>query len=83
MDARLIAAIVISPFVVAFLYAGIHELLRYRSEGKATYGLMYDEDTGTSYVSGIEEGRESYDPEDFDPASYSDPDVAATDDDKV
>ena len=83
MDARLIAAIVISPFVIAFLYAGLHEILRYRSEGKVTYGLKYDEDTGTSYVSDIVEGADSYDPEDFDPASYSDPHVASTEDDKV
>ncbi|MEC7764456.1 MAG: hypothetical protein VX874_21310 [Pseudomonadota bacterium] len=75
MDARLLAFIIITPFFVAFVYAGIHEYLRYKAEGKASYGLVYDEETGTTHVTGISEDQEAYDPEDFDPSEYNDPDV--------
>tara|TARA_R110002020_G_scaffold427954_1_gene637357 strand:+ start:67 stop:363 length:297 start_codon:yes stop_codon:yes gene_type:complete len=72
MDARSIAAIILSPFVVAFIYAGIHEYLRFKSEGKASYGLVYDEETGTTHVTGIAEDDDGFDPEDFDPNDYVD-----------
>jgi hypothetical protein len=78
MEARLIAALVLSPFVVAFLYAGIHEYLRYKAEGSADYGLVYDEETGTTHVTAIPEDEESYDPEDFDPNEYNDPETDKT-----
>ena len=78
MEARLIAALVLLPFVVAFLYAGIHEYLRYKSEGSADYGLVYDEETGTTHVTAIPEDEESYDPEDFDPNEYNDPETDKT-----
>ena len=41
MEPRLIAAIILAPFALAFLYSAIHELFRYRSEGRAEYGLSY------------------------------------------
>lgn len=75
MDVRLIAAIIIFPFAVAFIYAAIHEYMRFKSEGKATYGLSYDEETGTTHVTGIAEDEEAYDPEGFDPGNYNDPDI--------
>ncbi|WP_348638953.1 hypothetical protein [Thioclava sp. DLFJ5-1] len=58
------------------LYAGIHEFLRFRSEGRANYGLIFDEETGTSYVTGIAEEEDAFDPDDFDPNDYNDPEVA-------
>ncbi|MBY6089666.1 hypothetical protein ACX9MO_17630 [Pseudooceanicola sp. 502str34] len=73
MDARLIAFLILLPFTLAFLYAAIHEYLRYKSQGSATYGLAYNEETGTTHVTGISEEDEAYDPEDYDPADYNDP----------
>lgn len=75
MDAQTLTFLILSPFVLAFLYAGFHEYRRYRSEGRATYGLVYDEETGTTRVSGIADGEDAYDPEAFDPNDYKDPDI--------
>jgi len=75
MDVRLIAAIIIFPFAVAFIYAAIHEYMRFKSEGKATYGLFYDEETGTTHVTGIAEDEDAFDPQEFDPTNYTDPDI--------
>ena len=61
----------IVPFLAVFIYAGIHEYRRYRSEGRATYGLVYDEETGTTHLTGIAEGEEPYNPEDFDPSVHN------------
>ena len=59
-----------------FLYSAIHELVRYRSEGRAEYGLSYDEETGTTHVAAIDEETEAYDLDDFDPADYRDPEIS-------
>ncbi|WP_349678107.1 hypothetical protein [Thioclava sp. UBA3469] len=67
---------ILLPFVFVALYAGIHEFLRFRSEGRANYGLIFDEETGTSYVTGIAEEEDAFDPDDFDPNDYNDPEVA-------
>ncbi|WP_375176223.1 hypothetical protein [Pseudooceanicola sp.] len=75
MSAQLIAAIVVLPFAGAFIYAAIHEYLRYKSDGRANYGLVFDDETGTSYVSSIAEDDTGYDPEDFDPGNYNDPET--------
>ncbi|MCA0920773.1 hypothetical protein [Pseudooceanicola nanhaiensis] len=75
MDARLIAFLILLPFTLAFLYAAIHEYLRFKSQGSATYGLAYNEETGTTHVTGISEEEEAFDPEDFDPSDYNDPDL--------
>ncbi|GGG61161.1 hypothetical protein GCM10011415_04030 [Salipiger pallidus] len=76
MSAHIVIVLILTPFVLAFVYAGIHEYLRYKSEGKATYGLVFDEETGTSYVTGIGDEDEAFDPEEFDPADYNDPEIA-------
>uniref|UniRef100_UPI003B525D6B hypothetical protein n=1 Tax=Roseovarius indicus TaxID=540747 RepID=UPI003B525D6B len=76
MNPQIIASLILLPFVVAFVYAGIHEYLRYRTEGPANYGLVYDEETGTTHVGGIAEDEEAFDPEEFDPNGYSDPEIA-------
>ena len=83
MEARLLTALILLPFVVAFVYAGVHEYLRYKSEGRADYGLAYDEETGTTHVRAIAEHEEGYDPEEFDPNDYNDPETggASADDD--
>ncbi|MEQ9257477.1 MAG: hypothetical protein RIG84_00110 [Roseovarius sp.] len=78
MDAQTVTLLILSPFILAFVYAGIHEYRRYKSEGRATYGLVYDEETGTTRVTGIAEGEEAYDPEEFDPTQYKDPDIRET-----
>ena len=71
MEAQLIAALILLPFAGVFIYAGIHEYRRYRSEGRASYGLVYDEETGASHVTGINEGEDGYDPAGFDPNDYN------------
>ncbi|OOY05372.1 hypothetical protein BMI87_09990 [Thioclava sp. F28-4] len=76
MSAQILAAVILLPFLFVALYAGIHEFLRFRSEGRANYGLIFDEETGTSYVTGIAEEEDAFDPEDFDPNDYNDPEVA-------
>ncbi|WP_339767501.1 hypothetical protein [uncultured Pseudosulfitobacter sp.] len=75
MEPKLIGIVIILPFVAAFIYAAVHEYMRYNSEGKATYGLVYDEETGTTHVTGIPEDEETYDPEDFDPNDYINPEA--------
>lgn len=67
MDPRLLAALILSPFVLVFVYAGIHELRRFKSQGRAQYGLQYDEETGTTHVTALAEEDDGYDLEDFDP----------------
>lgn len=74
INAQLITALLLSPFALAFVYAGIHEYLRYKSEGRANYGLVFDEETGTTYVTGIGEDEDAFDPEDFNPDDFNDPD---------
>jgi len=69
----MLTALILTPFVLAFGYAGVHEYLRFKSDGRATYGLVFDEETGTSYVTGIGEEEEAYDPEEFNPDDYNDP----------
>jgi len=71
MEARTIALMILAPFALFFIYAIIHEYRRYRSEGSATYGLVYDEESGTTHVTGIVDGEEGYDPEDFDPGDHN------------
>jgi hypothetical protein len=82
MEAHVIGLMILVPFVLVFAYAGIHEYLRYKSEGSATYGLVYDEDTGTTYVSGVSEEDEAFDPETYDPNSYKESEDRKDDDDK-
>jgi len=79
MEAQTIAAMILTPFAIAFVYAGYHEWRRYKSDGRANYGLVYDEETGTTHVTGIAEGEESYDVDTFDPSDYNDPDIASSD----
>jgi hypothetical protein len=71
MATKLIAILIISPFVAAFIYAGIHEYRRYKNQGPATYGLVHDEETGTTHLTAIAEGEEAYDPEDYNPSDYN------------
>lgn len=67
MDTRLIAGLILSPFLVVFVYATWSELMRWKSEGRAQYGLTYDEETGTSHVIALDEDDEGFDPETYDP----------------
>ena len=76
MEAGLIAIIMLLPFAPLFLYSGIHEYQRYKSEGRAKYGLVYDDESGTTHVTAIAEDAEGYDPSEFDPG---DPNERETD----
>ncbi|XCC97981.1 hypothetical protein PVT71_28555 (plasmid) [Salipiger sp. H15] len=71
MEAHLLAVLILSPFVLAFICAAVHEYGRFKSEGRATYGLVFDEETGTSYLTGIDEEDEAFDPNDFNPDDYN------------
>jgi hypothetical protein len=77
MSAQLITFLILVPFALAFIYAAYHEYRRYKTEGRASYGLVYNEETGTTHVTGIADEEEAYDPEDYDPNDYSDPDIAS------
>lgn len=84
MEARLIAIMLLVPFALLFIYSGIHEYRRYKSEGRAKYGLSYDEETGTTHVTGIAEDEDGYDPTDFDPADHNEREIRGeTDDDSA
>ncbi|MGR3373227.1 hypothetical protein [Pseudooceanicola nanhaiensis] len=82
MEAQVIAALILLPFALAFIYAAVHEYLRYKSDGRANYGLVYNEETGTTHVTGIADDQEAYDPEDYDPNAYRDLDVKQDPEDK-
>ena len=71
MDVKLISMLILLPFALVFIYAGIHEYRRYKSHGRANYGLIYDEETGTTHVGGIGEDEEGYDPDEFDPSDHN------------
>ncbi|MFX0541102.1 hypothetical protein ACEWPM_005140 [Roseovarius sp. S4756] len=71
MTGQIIAMILLTPFALAFIYAGIHEYLRHRSRDGASYGLVYDEETGTTHISGIAENEEAYNPDEFDPNDHN------------
>ena len=75
MEDRMIALLILLPFVGVFIYAGIHEYSRFKSEGRAEYGLAYDEKTGTTHVAAIPEGEDGFDPDEFDPNDYTNPEA--------
>lgn len=70
MEIQLIAILILLPFAVVFIYAGIHEYRRYKSEGRASYGLVYNEETGTTHLTGITDEEDRFDPDEFDPNDY-------------
>lgn len=76
MEPQLIALLILLPFIFVFVYAGIQEYRRYKSQGRATYGLVYDEETGATHVTEIPEGEEGYNPDDFDPSAANSPEDA-------
>ncbi len=71
MEIQMIAILLVVPFTLVFIYAGIHEYRRYKSEGRAKYGLVYDEETGTTHVTGIAKDEDGYDPIEFDPSDQN------------
>ena len=72
MQAELIPLLILVPFALFFIYAGVREFQRYKSEGRAKYGLVYNEETGTTHVTGIAQDVEGYDPTEFDPSDHND-----------
>ncbi|MGY9049842.1 hypothetical protein P775_06490 [Puniceibacterium antarcticum] len=84
MEAQLIAIVIFVPFTLVFIYAGIHEYQRYKSQGRANYGLVYDEETGTTHVTGIAQHEDGYDPIEFDPSDHNEREIRNdTDDDRA
>lgn len=71
MKAELIPFLMLLPFMLLFIYAGIREYQRYQTEGRAKYGLVYDVETGTTHVTGIAQDEEGYDPTEFDPGDHN------------
>ena len=71
MDARLIAVLLVLPFAAVFIYAAVHEYRRYKSEGTAKYGLVYDKDTGTTHLTGLPQDEDGYDHQEFDPSDHN------------
>ena len=63
MSARLLALLILSPFVLFFAYAALHELSRMKRDGRGSYGLAYDSETDTTHLKRLNEGESGYDPE--------------------
>ena len=55
--------LLLSPFIVLFIYAGWHEMRRMRRDGHSNYGLAYDPETETTHVTLLNEGETGFDPE--------------------
>lgn len=81
MIAELLAIAILLPFMLFFIYAGLREFQRYKSEGRAKYGLVYDEETGTTHVTGIAQDDTGYDPDEFDPSVHNERDTQSETDD--
>ncbi|AHM05256.1 hypothetical protein roselon_02973 [Roseibacterium elongatum DSM 19469] len=77
MDARLLAGLILVPFMVVFVHAVVHELRRYTSEGRSQYGLTFNEETGTTHVGALAEDESGFDPDSYDPSDYNDPETEA------
>ncbi|MDZ7708906.1 MAG: hypothetical protein U5K36_01330 [Roseovarius sp.] len=64
MTASSLALVILTPFVVIFVYSGWHEWKRARdSDGPDNYGLAYDPETDSTHVTLLDEGETGYDPE--------------------
>ncbi|MCW8842561.1 MAG: hypothetical protein OQK00_04000 [Rhodobacteraceae bacterium] len=50
MFARLPIFLLLSPFALVFLYAAWHEIGRFKREGMSSYGLSYDPETDSTYI---------------------------------
>ncbi|OCW58674.1 hypothetical protein [Hoeflea olei] len=79
MTGQLLAILLVLPFALMFLYAGFHEFQRYKAEGRAKYGLVFNEETGTTHVTGIPEHEDGYDPAEFDPGAFNERDTDGDD----
>lgn len=63
MASHPLALLLLTPFVVIFVYAGWHEWRRARVDGHSNYGLAYDPETETTHVTLLDAGEAGYDPE--------------------
>ncbi|ARE82182.1 conserved hypothetical protein [Roseovarius sp. EC-HK134] len=66
MEPRLLVALLLLPFAGIFAYTMWHEILRYRRDGRAAYGLGYCEETDSTHVTLLGDTETSYDPEETD-----------------
>lgn len=64
MEPRLLIALMILPFAVIFGSCMWHELRRFRQQGRAAYGLSYDEETDSTHVVLLSDDETGYDPQD-------------------
>lgn len=67
MEARLIVFVLLTPFVLVFIYAAWHEYSRFKREGPSSYGLTYDPDTNSTHVGALPDDDDGFDPVEFDP----------------
>ena len=51
--ARLPSFLLLTPFVLVFLYAAWHEYSRFKRHGTSSYGLNYDPATNSTYVTAL------------------------------
>ncbi len=78
--ARLPSLLLLLPFALVFVYAAWHEYSRYKRDGASSYGLNYDPETNSTYVTALSEDEEHFDVEDFNPDDTPDPDQTASTD---
>ena len=78
MTASTLAFLILTPFLVIFVYATWHEYKRYKAEGSSSYGLTYDPETNTTHVGAMADDEESYDPDAFEP-ELAEPEAAQAD----
>ncbi|HKL05416.1 MAG TPA: hypothetical protein VJ929_06360 [Roseovarius sp.] len=79
MEARLIVFVLLTPFVLVFIYAAWHEYSRFKREGPSSYGLTYDPDTNSTHVGALPDDDDGFDPQDFDPEDTADAEQTASD----
>ncbi|MDV4145615.1 MULTISPECIES: hypothetical protein [Shimia] len=71
--ARLPSLLLLTPFVLVFLYAAWHEYNRFKRDGASSYGLSYDPETNSTYVTALADEEDHFDLEDFNPDDTQDP----------
>ncbi len=78
MESRHLVLLILTPFVLVFIYAAWHEYSRFKREGASSYGLTYDPETNTTSVGTLPDPDEGFDPEEFNPEDTPAPDEIAS-----
>ena len=74
MFARLPSILLLTPFVLVFLYAAWHEYNRFKRDGASSYGLNYDPETNSTYVTALADDEDHFNLEEFSPEDTPAPD---------